>query len=174
MSATHADFRNLFTTPVGTKPSEKAKEAKVLLGKFTPSKAFIEVFGEMPTRALPGESYVDLKGKQTEYLQKVSNLDPIKPTPISDSEQLLAATCSDFFLNDPYFFQDKLGRKLVTFPSVPGMETWEHEEIAGDYIILWAQLRMLKAGILIPHEQLYPHPALFRRHSLLQEEMEGE
>lgn len=128
------------------------------LSQYKPSDDFVSIFGPKPFQPEPGESYMDMRGRQVDYLQHVKDWDRnIKPQPVSDP---LLSALFQFGLGDVRAFtMDGQAVVFLTFPGVKGFDIWAATERL-DLIITRSQARKIAAGEIIPDSQLYPNPGL--------------
>lgn len=128
------------------------------LSQYKPSDAFVSIFGAKPFKPDSGESYIDMRGRQVDYLQHVKDWDRnMVEATVSDA---LYAALLQFGLGDVRGFTvDGKPDVFLTFPSVKGFDIWSADERL-DLIITRSQARKIAAGEVIPDSQLYPNPGL--------------
>lgn len=127
------------------------------LSQYKPSKGFVEVFGEKPYKPLPGENYIDMRGRQVNYQQRIRDWDVVTPTELPEADAKLLDDFSFGIGEAVAFTSSQRDGTYVIFPeSQILMDPRRVDGTSIPRVIIQAQAYYIEHIGSMPIDRLFP------------------
>lgn len=132
------------------------------LSQLKPSKGFVEVFGPRPFRPEPGETLINMRGRQVSYQQRIRDWDIVEPVELPAHAAKLFEDFSIGIGKAVAFTSSQRPGVHVIFPeSQPWMDPYIFTGSAAT-IIIHAQAYYIEHVGSLPPDRIYPgNPGLW-------------
>lgn len=127
------------------------------LSQYKPSKGFVEVFGDKPYKPLPGENYIDMRGRQVSYQQRIRDWDIVTPVELPAADAKLLEDFSFGIGPAKAFTSSQRAGTYVIFPeSQILMDPRRVDGRSISQVIIQAQAYYLEHIGSLPIDRLFP------------------